>query len=1359
MTNSELAIISAVDKSAGRAGGKLERWQRKLLDLSLSNNLLNYKLEHQSLFVELLCPDPGQLKERLSEGESFRLFAGPELWERTQPLAGLGPAADDKALKNMAMELAEKNVLLSPLAAAEMEHRLIHLYRAAWTSQEESGAPTLYLVLGFLAWKPSRHNRSCLAPLVLVPVSLERQTVAGGFALSLGDDEPRLNLVIGEMLRHDFDLGHLGRGLDGRDISSLWRELSEVLRQRPGWSLVPTVGLGLFSFAKYLLWKDLSENAGLLKRNDLIRHLMSPQTPWPASEAFDDPASFDDKLAPERCHLPLSADSSQLAAIVAAAEGRDFVLLGPPGTGKSQTIANIIAQALASGRTVLFVAEKTAALRMVSQRLERIGLGPFCLELYSHKAAKSHVFSQLEEAAAAGASPEAEKWQDLSRRLAEVRQRLNQYARELHTVYPNGLTPFLAMGEALNNPQCPAIALSWAETDQHQKEDYDKLRQAARQLGAQGLMARKLNETALSLIRHRDWSPLWEDRLIENARRLHAACVNLRQSAAKTTEISSLPLLKADALKLTPWLELIRLLPLAWGHDWSFLLAADSRRRLSELSRGLALLGKYDEAWKDLSLPYRPSVLNLKLDALAETWFSGQTSVGPGKWLKQNKVARALKKHSEVAGEPELPQDLLKLTELAQLHSQIEALEGLGARSGGLWAGFDTRLDELEVGLDFAARLNDCLSRLEMGPRLKPQVMGALSRLLGSDNELLAPGGPLVTAFNDWGEAVLAFWEAADGLGELAYSDYHLAGEKVAVVAAICAGLVKERPRLNLWCAWRRAEAQAQDLGLGRLAAAVLDGLVEPQDAEKALIVNYARWWVPRVLTELPALLSFAGAEQERLLAEFRQLDRQMGHLAGAAISARLRSGEPWEKSAPGEWKILQRELAKKRRRKSVRELLASVPSLLRQLTPCLLMSPLSIASYLEPGHAPFDLLIFDEASQIPVWDAAGALARAKRVVVVGDPRQLPPAGAGPRDEGDAADMEEDLESLLDECLALGLPAARLSWHYRSRQESLINFTNHRYYNGDLVTFPAPRTDDLAISCHQVDGSYERGGSETNPVEARAVVEAIVRQLQSDQCQRHGFSLGVVAFNRPQQRLIEDLLDAERRLDPELDKFFDPQRPEPVIIKNLENIQGDERDIMFFSVCFGPDITGRIAPDFGVLNKIGGERRLNVALTRARRALRLFCSLKPEDIDPALSGGQGVADFRRFLLWAQTGGQVGREEKAREESFDSPFEQAVAKALRQRGWRLRSQVGSGRHKVSLAVLHPLSPERFLAAIESDGLAYGQAATARDRDILREAVLKSLGWQLIRVWSTEWWINPEAAAARLHQRLTRLAKPA
>lgn len=445
-----------------------------------------------------------------------------------------------------------------------------------------------------------------------------------------------------------------------------------------------------------------------------------------------------------------------------------------------------------------------------------------------------------------------------------------------------------------------------------------------------------------------------------------------------------------------------------------------------------------------------------------------------------------------------------------------------------------------------------------------------------------------------------------------------------------------------------------------------------------------------------------------------------------------------------------------------IRTLFQNIPNLLPRLKPCLLMSPLSVAQYLDPAHPPFDLVVFDEASQIPVWDAVGAIARGKEVIIVGDPKQLPPTSFFNRsDDPDAADEEtvEDLESILDDCMAAQLPLHRLDWHYRSRHESLIAFSNQQYYGNRLLTFPSPH-QEIGVSWHSVpSGVYDRAGARVNRAEAEAVVAEVCRRLLDPQLRL--FSIGVVTFSIAQQTLIEDLLEAARRKEPAVDQGFSDERPEPVFIKNLENVQGDERDVILFSICYGPDAMGRVAMNFGPLNKLGGERRLNVAITRARRELLVFSTLRADQIDLQRTRATGVADLKTFLDFAERGQQALREASGptAHGDFESPFEKDVCEALRARGHQVDVQIGCSGYRIDLGVIDPNRPGRYLLGIECDGAFYHSARTARDRDRIRQAILSDLGWKLYRVWSSDWWNNREASLAKIEAAIQAAASSA
>ncbi|MEK7391108.1 MAG: DUF3320 domain-containing protein, partial [Fibrobacterota bacterium] len=551
-----------------------------------------------------------------------------------------------------------------------------------------------------------------------------------------------------------------------------------------------------------------------------------------------------------------------------------------------------------------------------------------------------------------------------------------------------------------------------------------------------------------------------------------------------------------------------------------------------------------------------------------------------------------------------------------------------------------------------------------------------------------------------------------------------------------------------------------KEIGIGSLAAEIMIGRVRITDARKVFDANYSRWWLHSVVDQDDAIRKFVSAEHERRIEDFRQLDEHFTQLTSNLVRARLcaKIPTPEEVGRDAEWGILRREINKKKKHMPLREMMTSIPNAMAKLSPCLLMSPLSIAQYLSADASNFDVVVFDEASQIPVWDAVGAMARGRQIVMVGDPKQLPPTNFFDRAESDLddEDVEGDLESILDECMGANLPTLNINWHYRSRSESLIAFSNHRYYGGDLVTFPSPVTPDKAVTLHLVQGVYEKGGARTNKPEAKALVTDLVARLKSKEFRNSRKTIGVVTFNSEQQRLIENLLDEERRRDPSIEPYFDDVELEPVFVKNIESVQGDERDIMYFSITYGPDLTGAVSMNFGPMNRDGGERRLNVAITRARYELRIFSTLRPEQMDLSRTQANGVRDLKHFLEFAQRGSQALAETSAPTgRDFDSPFEASVAQALSLKGWKVHTQIGISSFRIDLAVVHPDAPGLYLAGVECDGATYHSSATARDRDKLREQVLRGLGWEILRIWSTDWWINRAGTLESIHTRLTDL----
>ncbi len=484
---------------------------------------------------------------------------------------------------------------------------------------------------------------------------------------------------------------------------------------------------------------------------------------------------------------------------------------------------------------------------------------------------------------------------------------------------------------------------------------------------------------------------------------------------------------------------------------------------------------------------------------------------------------------------------------------------------------------------------------------------------------------------------------------------------------------------LNDWCAWRRERGVAVGRGLGALVGAYERGVVGRGELSAVFERSFGERWLVASADASGEIRSFNARAHEGVMERFGQLDKDLITLTRLTVASRLAERLPGPGAAvaaSSEVGILRRELEKRSRHLPTRKLIEALPNLLPRLKPCFLMSPLSVAQYLDPGLPPFDLVVFDEASQIPVWDAIGSVARGADVIVVGDSKQMPPTNffttmeSGEDEESVAAD--DELESILQECNASGVPSLRLKWHYRSRHESLIAFSNHHYYGDDLHTFPSPvqQSPELGVSFHLVEGAeYDRGGTRTNRVEAEAVVAEVLRRLGAPGASG---SIGIVTFNSQQQGLIEDLLDEARRDRPEIERFFTGAE-EPVFVKNLENVQGDERDTIIFSVGFGRDAAGRVSMNFGPLNAEGGERRLNVAITRARDRLLVFSSMQPDAIDLSRTRALGVRHFRQFLEFAQRGIGAMAEATAAHSGAARPsgFEEAV------RAGAGRARVGGG----------------------------------------------------------------------------------
>lgn len=1365
-------ISQKADEKPGE--NRIDQWKRKLLDLSLRNKLLNYRETARS--IKIICSSLARLEDSLADGREFRIKPLPDNLEAGRSNQAHLANTGSEILTEFMQREFEQRRLYSNLTEAALDKNLLEIFRDARSSLEEGGTNTLYLGLGFLYWLETKGSSQLrAAPIILLPLEIKRNSVKEGFTICKRDEEAQINVTLLEMLKLDFNLDIVGLDplpLDdhGIDLDKILNTIRHHILELENWEVREEAVIGNFHFRKFLMYKDLELRSDVLLTNKVVNHLVNGNgASFPDQGSFPDAKLLDQNYALDQTFTPLSADSSQMAAVYAAAAGKCFVLHGPPGTGKSQTITNIIAHTIASGKSVLFVSEKAAALNVVYNRLFRTGLAPFCLELHSNKSRKAEVLEQLKKALVSRPNFAMQTWNETAIRLQGLKDELNTFVKALHQQQPNGYSPFQALADLNELSGVAEKNLNWNAFSDCSHDDLRAIKDCLDKIVLIGQEFGEISDNPWKLTRAANWSP----EINRSIRELLSATIEAGQSllphCAFITQNLGSKLFANSLNGISIVKELTGLLPdppigavyLLAQPDWPA-----TRRTLNKIMEiGL----RRDSYLLQLMQRFNESFLHADPHELQKNWENALTSMWPLSWLRKRAVIAIISQHrkeSVAVKEDEVPAVLHLLAnfkaEQAALreHDDVasNSLDALWNNGNADWQKVSRLISWIDEILQQVEGLSLCTG--EELDHLKISILTLSKKLASGSSE------------SELRQALPTFTDQADKFIEH-FTRLKLSLELTGIPVdnqqgsyAFIEAVIKQSeawqsalPDLRNWCQFNAALNEAEKAGLANLISDLRSGNVSLQMLWPIFKKNYLTTWIESISSSTPVLRDFSGTVHNNCINKFRSMDESFLELTSQALFTKLAERTPTSNgmvAANSELGILNREIQKKARHKPLRVLFTEISKLLPRLKPCLLMSPISVAQYLAPDHPPFDLVIFDEASQIPVWDAIGAIARGKDLIVVGDPKQLPPTSFFSRAESqewEESELAEDLESILDDCLASGLPDMHLNWHYRSQHESLIAFSNGCYYDNRLFTFPAATFAGLGVKYyHLPQVIYDKGKSRTNPGEAKAVVAEVLRRLRDPETS--SLSLGIVTFSVAQQTLIEDLLDKARGLDPQLDEFFSDKCAEPVFVKNLESVQGDERDIIIFSICYGPDKEGKVSLNFGPLNKSGGERRLNVAITRARRELLVFTALKPDMISLSKTRAVGVKHLKMFLEFAERG-LATNNTNDQVANFNSPFEKAVGVALQNAGYRVHTLVGCSGYRIDMAVVHPDDPTQYLLGIECDGQSYLSADCARERDKLRHAVLTQLGWQLYRVWSYDWWQNAGGELRKMEKLLELL----
>jgi hypothetical protein len=1322
----------------------LEIARRELLDLSARNRLINTNRgTTKSSRLEIVDERADQVFQRLVvDGKAMTFLATDEMGASStatpadqnvlfQPddVTGLEASVsqDDERHKD--------NRLQTALESDSLQKRLLKIEREALTYEQEQGVNVLYLAIGFLSWQEDGNKGPVRqAPLVLVPVELKRQSASARFRVSYSGEEISTNLSIKERLRTDavrIELPDIPDSIEDFVPSNYFAKVTKAIESQATWKVLPDdMVLWFFSFSKFLMYRNLTSGAWPadkpLKDNPSLRRLLIEGFGSGGGIFSGNDEPIDHILRVSDTVHVMDADSSQAVVIEEVRRGNNLVVQGPPGTGKSQSIANMIAAAVNEGKRVLFVAEKMAALEVVQRRLENVGLGDICLELHSNKAKRREVLQELDRTLRLQ-PPRLPNVDEHCAELDASISQLNEHARLMNTpVGASGFTPYQLIGEITR-------------------------------LREQGVRGRSLH-----LHDCLDWDRATANSLLNKARNLASLAQVVGNPAQHPWRGVGLNVvLPTDIDRMLDTLRPIGNLltsTINCGEQLATILGAPSPKTarnlaaLANLARNLASVPDSlrrhlaSPVWREqrqvidelmaLGISYRDqkSSLESQLDALAwetNVFAARQALKSHGRsWFRWfvPTYRRAIATLKSVVKDkpPKTYEQRLSLFDALIECQKAKAVLG-GERIGSvasaafseLWKGTDSDWETLAY---LATADNRCaeaapgMARNELAGRIAS--VDEVKLLVGKIAKSLKPVFDQLSQFL---RELRLDTTAAFGITDVYSIPLTELSERISEWQS-------RHQELNHWTTYR---AHAQDIsstGMKNAVALLANGQLAAGDFAGVVELAYLEALLRSAWESHPKLASFSGATHGRIRKEFCKLDTQRTSHACAVVAKRHFDGIPAGEGVLGEIGVVRREINKKSRHLPIRKLMSQAGRAIQSIKPVFMMSPISIAQFLPPGVVEFDLLLIDEASQVQPVDAFGAVAIASQAVVVGDSKQLPPTSFFDRataDEGDEPDEEDesetraaDLESILGMYCARNVPQRMLRWHYRSRHHSLIAYSNHAFYDDELFVVPSPGEPrpNEGLRFHFVEnGCYERGRSRTNRIEAQTVAKAVMQHAKTQPDR----SLGVGAFSVAQRDAILDELELLRRQDATCEAFFVLESPEPFFVKNLENIQGDERDCIFISVGYGKDESGYMSMFFGPLSQQGGERRLNVLISRARESCTVFSSIHADDIDLERASMPGAIAFKGYLKYAETG-LLDTGTPGGEGDYESEFERQVALALKKHGHETHPQVGVAGFRIDLAVVDARQP----ADIYSASNATGQTIIVRDRPAIATEFVKA-----------------------------------
>ncbi len=1389
-------------------------WERKLvLDLSASNRLLSYR-RFKSRGLTIHQQNLDALFEQLVEDErTLRFSAGQEARSSLSDQIGESVGTefafrqpDPVSADGGSFAPGGPSLVQTPYDDVELQRRLLNTFYSSQRILQERGVNTLFVALGFLNWSEKStpdSSRRRTAPLVLVPVSLSRSSASARFEVRYSGEDITTNLSLAEKLRTEF-------GLTLPDVNPeivVDEYLSSVEQMSglpDGWTVTSDTALDFFSYTRFQIYQDLDPtnwipqiNAGQGASGRLVgseSFAVEYAPPYDANSDLDQTAKAEDII-----HVA-DADASQMVAVRRVLDGNDLIIQGPPGTGKSQTITNIIAACVAAGKRILFVSEKAAALEVVYSNLCKVGLGRLALELHSHRARKKDVLSELERTLRSRPKSDGERTQALHA-MRRFKVGLQDYTESSTAVIEGfGINATTAL-DIHSDARDRLVDFQSPKPVRGEFAGFGPAKFADVESTVSDIQTLLAGDVGLP-IDHPFWGTGLKTVTPDDEDRLRSHCSDV---LGMLDDVGRIARKLTDATKGAVGNRLADLWLLA-GHAtavnnkpvvslWSFdpdLWDSSAEVRLTVLQTGRWVRQTFEELGDHL-LP----------DAWARDCRQDYDNVGRHigsifRWFRPN-YRRSLKElQSMFRGTP--PRRVERILEFSELvinyqtlsDSINEAPEAVYKVFGESWKGVHSDFAELLDGLDTVdGVLTDVAS-----DRVLPDALRFLSDRAAVKSAAKV-ARDLIPALEVAEVEIQGLYDALK-LPPLDYDDVK------SLIRPDLYNYVQVRHdqihRLKGYVSYAKLRAALKVLGLHALAAAADTWPYAGERLVEFTRLSWAKDAYRVALLQFPDLQDFSRDLHEKTVDRFAKSDEAVIRENRHIVAREHTAGMP--RYPAGQLGILLREFEKMRSHKPLRKLVAVAGGAIQRIKPVFMMSPLSVATYLPPQSIEFDLVIFDEASQIRPIDAFGAILRSKQVVVVGDKQQLPPTTFFVTDAyadellNEAESVEEssmmDIESILGLAAARGCPSSMLSWHYRSRHQSLITISNRLFYDSRLQVFPSASAirGDQGLQFRFVPGSVYVPGKNGryNAGEAQAVARRALQHVRENPKQ----SLGIVSFGSGQRDRILAELEQLRRQSAEID-FFEKHHPdEPLFVKNLENVQGDERDVILVSIGYGKRSDGSLSHNFGPINSEGGGRRLNVVFTRARVQCVIFANFRHESLDLERARSTGVAILKEFMRYADSnvdvsdqvvvagptipdGGTdqlsesqgperrhdsldgVAYNNSTQDESIRSAMVREIKRSLETRGYVVREGVGESEFRIDLAVHDPADSTHFALAVQTDGLDYHSTHWTRSRNRQRDAVLMRKGWRVHRVWAPDWYRDPAHEADRIEELLLRLGQ--